>query len=68
MLNLTQCQRVEYNIPDTIQGIGKVVGIATNGGPLLGRSIIIEPEQSISSEVYPFSHFVCFESYLKLIK
>lgn len=66
MLNLNQDTRVEFNL-DGLRGTGKVVGIATNGQPVIGRSIIIEPDQPIISEVYKFSHFTVFEAYLKII-
>jgi len=62
-----QDQRVEFNIPGTINGYGKIVGVATNGAPILGRTYIIEPDSAISNETYQYSHFVCFEVYLKPI-
>lgn len=79
MLDLKQGTRVEFNIDYSgvtnstnncgIKGTGKVVGIATSGAPVIGRSVIIEPDVLISSETYPFTHFVAFEGiHLKIIE
>ena len=65
--NYEQNQRVEYNIPGVMSGTGRIVGCATNGVAILGRGFIIEPDQPISNETYPFSHFVCFENNIKEI-
>jgi hypothetical protein len=62
-----QNQKVEFNIPASVSGYGKIVGVATNGDPILGRTYIIEPDSPISNEAYQYSHFVCFETYLKPI-
>lgn len=64
---LSQGQRVEFNILD-LSGKGKIVGIATNGDPIIGITYIIEPDRSISIESYPYSHFVAFESQLIVLK
>lgn len=62
---LKQNQRVSFKIND-IQGKGKIVGMATSGSPIIGKSYIIEPDEPISNEVYDYSHFVAFEYQLKL--
>jgi hypothetical protein len=65
--NFEQNQKIEYTIPGVMSGTGKIVGCATIGVPILGRSYIIKPDSPISDETYPFSHFVCFENHLKSI-
>jgi len=67
MKDLKQDQRVKYDI-DSLTGTGKIVGVATTGQPIIGRSYIIEPDVSIVSDVYPYSHFVAFEVQLTLIE
>ena len=63
---LKQGQRVEYNV-ENLHGFGKITGKASNGVPILGISYIIEPEIPLDPEVYPYSHFVCFEKFFKLV-
>lgn len=65
-LDLKQGQRIEYDI-DTLHGFGKIVGKATNGQPIIGCSYIIEPEEPITSEVYPYTHFVAWEVQFKVV-
>jgi hypothetical protein len=65
-IDLTQGQRVQFKI-DTLVGNGKIVGCATTGHPIIGKTYIIEPDESIASDVYPYSHFVAFEMQLTLI-
>lgn len=60
-----QNQRVEYDLPGVFKGTGKIVGCAQNGAPVIGMAYIIEPDDDISNDTYPFSHFICFENYLK---
>ena len=59
--------KVKYQPEPTVVGVDKIVGLATNGDPLIGLSYIIEPEQSILNKTYPYSHFVCPEISLKEI-
>ena len=65
--NYEQNQKIKYDIPGVMSGTGKIIGCATNGVPILGRSYIIEPDVSVKNETYPFSHFVCFENNIKSI-
>jgi hypothetical protein len=61
-----QDQKVSYDY-GIIKGTGKVVGIASNGVPLVGKTYIIEPDVAFNNEVYPYTHFVCPELYLTTI-
>ena len=65
---LKQGQRVEFNINE-LNGKGKIVGIATNGLPIIGKSYIIEPDPNfiVSNEVYDYTHFVAWENQLKIL-
>lgn len=62
--DLKQDQRVEFDI-DGLKGEGKIVGIATNGAPIIGKAYIIEPDVAISNEIYNYSHFIAWEFQLK---
>jgi hypothetical protein len=66
MEELTQGQKVSFDI-QSLKGTGKVVGIAITGQPIIGIGYIIEPDISIESESYPYTHFVAFEMNLKKI-
>lgn len=66
MEDLKQGQRISFNI-DSLKGTGKVVGVATIGNVIIGKSYIIEPDQSIANSMYPYSHFVAFEVHLTKI-
>lgn len=57
---------VEFHPEPSVSGIGKIVGISTNGDPILGLSYIVESNKVIS-KVYPYTHFVCPEIFLKEI-
>jgi hypothetical protein len=59
-----QNQRVQVNIEGSLICQGKVVGVASTGAPVIGPAYIIEPDESISSEQYPYSHFTAFELHL----
>lgn len=63
--DLKQGQKVHYDYG--VKGTGKIVGVATNGVPLVGKTYIIEPDESFNNEVYPYTHFVCPELYLTII-
>jgi len=65
---LKQGTKVKFNSASSIEGTGKIVGIASNGAPVIGRSYIIEPDQSISNETYPYSHFILFENMFDVIE
>lgn len=66
-----QDQKVEFNVDGSVKGTGKVVGLATNGDHIIGLSYIIEPDDisktGVSYDIYPYSHFVCWEMHLKSI-
>lgn len=47
-----------------VTGQAIVIGVATNGDPLIGRSYILK-DQKIKSDVYPYECFVCPELYIK---
>jgi hypothetical protein len=64
MIELKQDQKVYYDYGD-VKGTGKIVGVATNGIPLIGKTYIIEPDIPFSNETYPYTHFVCPELYIK---
>ncbi len=59
MENLKQGTRVEFDV-QSLKGKGTIVGIATNGHPIIGKSYIIEPDEKLS-DVYDYSHFVAWE-------
>ena len=63
---LKQGQKVHYDCSG-VKGTGKIVGIASNGVPLVGKTYIIEPDEPFNNEVYPYTHFVCPELYLTII-
>jgi len=67
MENLKQGQRIEFNV-DKLQGFGKIVGKAKMDLPVVGGTYIIEPDEPISIDEYPYSHFVLFETQFKLIE
>jgi hypothetical protein len=66
MENLKQGTRVEFDV-QSFKGKGTIVGVATNGSPIIGKSYIIEPDEKLQSEVYDYTHFVAFESQFKVI-
>ena len=57
---LKQGQRIRYTLGDD-QGLGRIVGKALEDLPFIGGTYIIEPDDSIKSESYPYSHFVANE-------
>ena len=63
---LEQGTRVEFDI-QTLQGKGTVVGLAITNQLIIGNAYIIEPDESIKSEVYNYSHFVAWGHQLKTI-
>lgn len=64
--NLKQDDRVSFDI-QVLKGTGKVVGVASSEQAIIGKSYIIEPDEPIFSDVYPYSHIVVFAIHLKLI-
>lgn len=66
MKKLTQGTKVKFHIGD-FKGTGKVVGLSINEQPIIGVGYIIEPDESIENDTYPYSHFICFAIYLKEI-
>ncbi len=68
-IQLQQGTRVSFFISGSIKGSGKIVGIASNALPIIGRNYIIEPDDRIDNDTYPYSHFVCPEIFIeRLIK
>ena len=67
MKDLKQGQKIEYHVDGSLHGFGKIVGKAKNDLPIIGGTYIIEPEEPINSDVYPYTHFVLFETQFKLI-
>ena len=63
---LKQGTRVEFNV-QTLKGKGTVVGLASNGQPVIGESYIIEPDEKLDSEICPYTHFTAWMCDLKLI-
>lgn len=61
---LKQGQRVAYDINGSISGYGKVVGKVNDSS---FATYIIEPEQQILNDIYPYSHFVCLGVFLTKI-
>lgn len=55
------------NGDSSMTGIGKVVGMVNQGLPIVGRSYIIEPEQPLENEHYPYTHFVLPEIWFEVI-
>ena len=66
MENLKQGTRVEFDV-QSFKGKGTIVGVATNGQPIIGKSYIIEPDEKLKSESYDYSHFVAWECQFKVI-
>lgn len=67
-LELVDGMLVEYEIKgkETYAGLGRVVGIATTGTAVIGRSIILKDlSGNFPNSVYPFECFCCFECWLK---
>jgi hypothetical protein len=62
MENLKQGTRVEFDI-QSFKGKGTIVGVATIGQPIIGKSYIIEPDE----KVYDYTHFVAWECQFKVI-
>ena len=66
MEKLKQEQRVHFEMGNIV-GDGKIVGVCTTEMPILGYKYIIEPDQPITNEVYPYSHFTIFQNQLTKI-
>lgn len=67
MEDLKQGTRVEFDIDGNIKGKGTIVGVATNGAPVIGKCYIIYPDEPICNEVYNYSHFVAWEFQFNVI-
>lgn len=67
MKNLVQGTRIQFEIHPDFKGKGTIVGVATNGQPIIGKMYIIEPDDKISNEVYDYTHFVAWESQFRVI-
>ncbi len=64
--NLEQGTRVEFDV-QSFKGKGTIVGVATNGQPIIGKCYIIEPDEKLKSEVYDYTHFVAWEGQFKVL-
>ncbi len=64
-----QNTKVKYRLngDESNQGTGKIVGLVNNGHAVMGRTYIIEPDQHLESEHYPYSHFVLPEIWFEAI-
>jgi len=58
---LKQGQKIRFNI-GTINGTGKIVGKAMNDMAIIGGTYIIEPDDSIRSDEYDYTHFILTEN------
>jgi hypothetical protein len=63
MEKLKQGTLVEYEI-QTLKGRGIIVGMALDD---ITQSYIIQPEISVKSKTYPYTHFICPVGHLKLV-
>lgn len=63
-LDLKQDDRISFD-NGTVKGEGIVMGIATNGDALLGKSYIIKPDVRIANDVYDFECICMFELYMQ---
>lgn len=63
---MKQGQRVRFNI-HTLSGMGVVVGKSTTEQAVIGASYIIQPDNDIMTEAYPYSHITAFESQLTVL-
>lgn len=67
MEDLKQGTNIKYDV-QTLKGEGKIVGIASNELPIIGKLYIIEPNEPINSDVYNYTHFVAYENQIEIIK
>lgn len=69
-MKFPQNTKVKFRIngDETNVGTGRIVGIAKEGIPILGRHYIIEPDHDLNSEYYPYSHFVLPEIWFEPIE
>lgn len=74
MYKFKQDQRVHFNLPigvEHIGGEGIIVGVATTGAPIIGKTYIVKPTTfydgsiSIPNEDYPFECLVMPEMCIK---
>jgi hypothetical protein len=65
-MNYKQDQKVHFDI-NGLKGVGKIVGKSTEN-QFGGDVYIIEPEISIKSETYPYTHITCCETHIKSIE
>lgn len=54
---------VEYNVQG-LSGKGCIVGMALDD---ITQSYIIHPSESIKSDTYPYTHFICPVGHLKVV-
>jgi hypothetical protein len=63
---MKQGQRVRFNV-HTLVGTGVIVGKSTTEQAVIGASYIIQPDNDITTDFYPYSHFTAFESQLTVL-
>ena len=66
MEKFKQDQRVHFEMGNIV-GDGKIVGLISNEAPILGHRYIVEPDQPINNEIYPYTHFAIYQNQLKTI-
>lgn len=66
MEDLKQGTRIEFDV-QSFKGKGTIVGVATSGQPIIGKSYIIEPDEKLKSDVYDYTHFVAWECQFTVI-
>ena len=64
---MKQDQKVTFD-NGVVKGTGKIVGVATNSLPVIGRTYIVEPDQPIKNETYNYSHIAMQEIYIKKVE
>lgn len=59
---------VEYSV-GLCRGRAKVVGVADTGHPVIGCTyMLFDLDGKFPNKDYPYSHFPCFEAYMKRIQ
>lgn len=60
MKNFKEGTRVYYNIPNVIKGMATIVGESMAEMVIIGKTFILQTDEDISNEVYPYKHhFTC---------
>ncbi len=67
MLNQDTKVLFRLNGDSSMTGVGKIVGVVNQNSSLFGRDYIIEPDQPLENEYYPYTHFVLPEVWFEVI-